>query len=198
MTVAPRKHPGGRRRGESGTRDAIVEAARVQFAERGYDGASLRAIASAAGVDPALIRHFFGDKATLFAVVLTGTSSIPATIVSALTTEPAARGTAVTRAYLGLWEDDETGLALEAMFRSAVTSTQAAATFTSLIEGRVRSATGADDAQIQRIALAMAHLLGVAYARYLLRARPLVEMDFEDLVNALAPAIQQYLSPAEP
>ena len=66
----PRRRPTGRRGGDSGTRDDILRAARDLFAARGYDGASLRAIAAQAGVDPALIRHFFGDKDGLFAATL--------------------------------------------------------------------------------------------------------------------------------
>lgn len=193
---ATAKHPGGRRPGDSGTRAAILEAARRQFAEHGYDGASLRAIAGAAGVDAALIRHFFGDKATLFATVLADTSTFPAVILDAFTSDEADIGSAVTRAYLGLWEDPTIRPTLEALLRSANTSSLAADMLASLIEGRVRTATGADDARIERIALAMAHLLGIAYGRYLLQVRPLASMSFDDLVRQAAPAIQRYLGPA--
>lgn len=60
----------GRRTGDSGTREAILAAAREQFAEHGYDGATIRAIAAAAAVDPALVHHFYGSKERLFAAAM--------------------------------------------------------------------------------------------------------------------------------
>ena len=59
-----------RRAGDSGTSEAILEAARAQFAEHGYRGATIRAIAATAGVDPALVHHFYGTKEALFAAAM--------------------------------------------------------------------------------------------------------------------------------
>ena len=75
MTRQPSAGPGGarhagRRAGESGTREAILAAARAQFADHGYDGATIRTIAAAAGVDPALVHHFHGSKEKLFAAAM--------------------------------------------------------------------------------------------------------------------------------
>lgn len=122
-------------------------------------------------------------------------STIPEVMVPAFTSDPAHIGSAVTRAYLGLWEDPTTRPTLEALLRSAVTSPQAANLLAATVTGRVRSATSADDHQMEHIALAMAHLLGIAYGRYLLNVQPLAAMDYEALVRDVAPAIQQYLSP---
>ena len=66
----------GRRAGDSGTREAILQAAREQFAERGYEGGTIRAIAGAAGVDPALVHHFYGTKERLFAAAMLRPSSV--------------------------------------------------------------------------------------------------------------------------
>src|SRR4051794_23376417 len=60
----------GRRRGTTQTREAIVVAAQTQFADVGYDRATFRSIATAAGVDPALVVHFFGSKEQLFREVM--------------------------------------------------------------------------------------------------------------------------------
>ena len=60
----------GRRAGDSGTREAILAASRKRFAEHGYDGATIRGIAADAGVDPALVHHFFGSKERLFAAAM--------------------------------------------------------------------------------------------------------------------------------
>ena len=78
------RRPSGRRRGDSGTRQAILDAAREQFAARGYDGASLRAIAAAAGVDPALIRHFHGSKGDLFAATVDFPADLPRRLEAAV------------------------------------------------------------------------------------------------------------------
>lgn len=188
------KRPGGRRPGDSGTKDAILEAARTQFAERGYDGASLRNIAAAAGVDPALIRHFFGDKATLFAVSIADNAELLEGVLAAFAGGQRGLGKRVTGAYLGLWEDPSTRTTVEALVRSAMTSQAAADVIGALVVGRARASTGADDRQIERIALAMSHLLGTASARYIFRIRPLADMPFDRLVDEVAPAIQRYLT----
>ena len=57
----------GRRPGGKDSRGAILKAAQRLFAERGYDATSVRAVAARARVDPALVLHFFGSKAELFA-----------------------------------------------------------------------------------------------------------------------------------
>lgn len=60
----------GRRGGDADTRGTIIEAARAEFLESGYNEATIRAIARRAEVDPALIYHFFTDKPTLYAATL--------------------------------------------------------------------------------------------------------------------------------
>ncbi len=64
MTSRPAR---GRRPGNPAiTRQSILEAARATFARAGYERATIRAIASAAAVDPALVHHYFGTKEELF------------------------------------------------------------------------------------------------------------------------------------
>ena len=78
----------GRRPGKSNTRHLLVEAARELFAERGYEGTSLREIAAAADVDPGMIRHYFGDKETLFITVMTDKTDIQKRLAAAFTAPP--------------------------------------------------------------------------------------------------------------
>jgi AcrR family transcriptional regulator len=193
-TDADRKNPGGRRPGDSGTREAILDAARVLFAERGYEGASLRAIASSAGVDPALIRHFFGDKQSLFAATVANRTTLPERMLGAIAGDPADVGRRFTDAYLRLWEDPDTRPLLHALVRSAATSQGAADMVVELLQGRMRLQEGVDDVLVQRISLAGAHLLGIAFARYILRMPPLADLSHDDLVDEIAPTIQRYLS----
>ena len=193
-TDAERKNPGGRRPGDSGTREAILDAARLLFAERGYEGASLRAIASTAGVDPALIRHFFGDKQSLFAATVADRTTLPERMLGAIAGDPADVGRRFTDAYLRLWEAPDTRPLLHALVRSAATSQGAADMVVDLLQGRMRSHEGVDDVIAQRISLAGAHLLGIAFARYILRMPPLADLSHDDLVAEVAPTIQRYLS----
>lgn len=192
-TTNARKRPSGRRAGDSGTRDAILDAALRLFSERGYEGTSLRAIAASAGVDPALIRHFYGDKETLFATAVADRTSIPERVLAAVADEPASAGRAFSDTYLRLWEEPETGPILRALVRSATTSHRAADMLRETLSARGRQTPGLGPERIGSLALAGAHLLGVAVARYVVRAEPIAALSREQLVDQLAPTIQRYL-----
>ncbi|MFC0712994.1 TetR/AcrR family transcriptional regulator [Cellulomonas biazotea] len=181
----------GRRTGDSGTRDAILDAALALFAERGYDGASIRAIASAAGVDPALIRHFFGDKDTLFATVVADRTAIPGIVGRAIGGDPATAGRAVTDAYLRLWEAPATRPVLLALVRSAVTSERAAQMLREIL---LTHTAQADPDRARRATLAGTHLLGVAVARHVVHLPPIADLTHDELVDEVAPTIQRYLT----
>lgn len=197
-SLEQRKRPTGRRTGDSGTRDAILDAARELFAERGYDATSIRAIAGAAGVDPALIRHFFRDKETLFATTVADRTNIPERMAACFAGDPTMLGTRITDTYLRLWEDAELGPILMSLARSAVTSPRAAEMFIDILGAKAHNMKGDNvnipDVQIRRVALAASHLFGVAMARHLIKAPPLVEIPHQELVAELAPTIQRYLT----
>jgi AcrR family transcriptional regulator len=191
------KRPTGRRTGDSGSREAILAAARDQFAAKGFDGASLRAIAAAAGVDTGLIRHFYGNKDNLFAA----TQYIPETIIKQIMTALAGDAEHVGRrtvdTYLALWEDPATAEPILAIARSAISSDRAADRLRAILGATLfRQALNnlpADHAEV-RAALAGAHLMGVALARYVVRLEPLANLDRDALVALCAPAIQRYLT----
>jgi AcrR family transcriptional regulator len=120
----------GRRAGESGTREAILAAARAQFADRGYDGATIRAIAAAAAVDPALVHHFYGSKEQLFAAAMR-LPVVPSEVVTAAlapdSRDPAVSpGVHIVRTVLGVWEREDVRGPFLGLLRSAVTSERAA------------------------------------------------------------------------
>ncbi|AQP49381.1 hypothetical protein BW730_14150 [Tessaracoccus aquimaris] len=190
--------PVGRRAGESGTREDILDAALTLFAERGFDGASMRAIADAAGVDPALIRHFFTDKPSLFAAAMAAHSEIPQRMAEAVSGDPGQLGRRVAEAYLTLWDDAELGPVLQGLVRSAVTSEHggelvAEALFSQM--SKVPEVAAAPPEATRGVALAGAHLMGVALARNVLGLSAFTGMSREELVEAVAPSIQRYLSP---
>jgi AcrR family transcriptional regulator len=197
----PRKRPPGRRVGDSGTREAILDAARDLFAARGYQLASIRAIATAAGVDPALIRHFFGDKEALFTATVADRTTVPQRMLASFDGDAAGVGARLTDTYLRLWEEPETRPILLSLARSAVTSDRAAQMLFEVMGARLRDAdgvAGATDQRMRRVVLAASHLLGVAIARYVMKAPPIAELSHDELVAEISPAIQHYLAgPAE-
>src|ERR671933_897371 len=92
---------GGRRPGSTATKDAILDAARELFGARGYDGTTIRGIATQAGVDPALVHHFFGSKDDLFLTVLEVPETVMAGIPPLIAGDPGNAGEHLARFYLG-------------------------------------------------------------------------------------------------
>ena len=132
----------GRRAGESGTREAIGEAARAQFAEFGYHGATIRGIAAAADVDPALVHHYYGTKEALFAAAMR-IPVIPSEVLTAALAghEPGRPGFGahLVRTALTLWESDGIKDTFLGLVRSAVTSEQAAVMLREFISDSILS-----------------------------------------------------------
>jgi AcrR family transcriptional regulator len=188
----------GRRPGPSTSRGAILEAARRCFAQAGYDGASLRGIAAEAGVDPAVVLHFFGSKHGLFTSAV-GWPFDPAVIGSQL----AAGGTdglaaRLARVFLGFWEDPRTRGPLLALLRSAMTHEPSARLLREFVERElfapIASLVTGPDAQL-RLELAAGHLVGLAVLRYALAIEPVASASVDELVPLITPSLAPYLEP---
>ncbi|GAA4934975.1 TetR family transcriptional regulator [Streptomonospora halophila] len=191
------RRPGGRRPGRSGTKEAILAAAREQFADKGYTGATFRGIAAQAGVDPALVRHFYGTKDQLFAATLALPGEALGRLQQAFEGGTEELGERFARAYLGLWEDPETLPALKALVRTALTTDQTADLMRDFLQERILGELASrlgDDQPRLRAVLAATHLVGAAVARHVIGVEPLASLDFEDLVSLLAPNLQSYLT----
>ena len=192
----------GRRPGASGTREAIEAAARRQFAERGYERASLRSIASEAGVDSALIAHFFGSKQQLF-VAAVEPPIAPELIVAQIVRGPRRGiGERLARTVLAVLEDPEARGQITGLIRAAATEPTAARMVRELITqrllGPVASALGADQAPV-RAALAGSQIVGLVMSRYVVGVEPLASLPAEDVVAAIGPTLQRYLTaPLDP
>ncbi len=157
----------------------------------------MRSIAARAGVDPALIRHFYRDKETLFAEAMAQRTVIPARLAEALDGDAATVGRRLTDAYLRLWEEDDTSPVLLGLLRASMTTPHAAEMFIETLSTHVemrapRPTPG--DSRAENFALAASHLLGVVMGRHLLMLPVVVAMSRERLVDLVSPAIQQYLS----
>jgi AcrR family transcriptional regulator len=186
----------GRRIGTSGSREAILAAARDQFAQDGYDGATVRGIAAAAGVDPALVRHYFGGKEHLFVEALELPID-PARIVAQIL-GPGTDGLGERLAHFFLETWDREDMPFVALLRSVTTNDRAAAMLRQFISrevlGPIASSLKLPQPEL-RAALAGSQLIGVAMMRYVLRLEPVASMDRDRLAQLIAPVIQRHLSP---
>ncbi|MDH6198149.1 AcrR family transcriptional regulator [Mycobacterium frederiksbergense] len=187
----------GRRPGNNDTRTVLVEAASRLFAETGYEKTSLRDIAAAAGVDPALIRHYFGSKAGLFRETM-GWPFEPADVTARVVDgDPAGIGERLAEVFFELWEQPESRAPLMAILRGAATHDDSAALVRQFIKGqlylRVAGAVAGPDAEL-RIDLAMAQLLGVAYLRYILQLEPIASRPVAELTARVAPVVSAHLN----
>lgn len=197
----------GRRGGDSGTREAILAAARARFGDLGYDRATIRDIAADAGVDPALVHHFYGKKESLFVAAMrlpvNPLEILDAALAPGARDESRGLGEHLLRIVLGVWDVAEMRATFLGMLRSATTSEQAAAmlrefatgTILSRIAGLAQESApdGAADAEY-RAALVASQVLGLALTRYVLEIDALKQVSADDLAAAIGPTLDRYLS----
>jgi AcrR family transcriptional regulator len=199
----------GRRAGDSGTREAILTSARELFAEHGYDRATIRAIAARAGVDPALVHHFYGTKERLFTTAMQLPIVPSERITAALeggSREPGeTTGEHLVRSALAVWESPGVQGAFMGLLRSALTSERAAAMVREFVTravlapmagsagSRDPAASDPQDADF-RAALIGSQMLGLAMARYLLKLEPVASAAPDELAAAIGPTIDRYLT----
>ena len=210
---------GGRRAGDSGTREAILDAARRQFADRGYDGATIRGIAGDAAVDPALVHHFYGTKERLFAAAMR-LPVVPSEVLTAAFAEaadglgsgPGGMGEHLVRMALTVWERTEVLGIFLGLLRSALTSEQAADMFRGFItdailgpvaavararaRGRGDDDDGADseDEAAYRAGAVATQMLGLAMSRYVIKLEPIASASPAELAATVGPTLDRYLT----
>src|ERR687897_2690138 len=185
----------GRRPGPTTTREAIVAAARRQFAELGYDRATIRGIAGEAGVDAALVVRFHGSKDALFRDVM----ALPPAVAEAM--ERLAEGPRVTlgrrlaEVVVGLLEDPRSRAIVLGRIRSASSHPDAAALVRETVTRDVGRlvATLTDDEPEIRAVLVGSQIVGLALARHVVRVEPLASLPAADVIDYLAPTFQHYL-----
>lgn len=188
--------PRGRRPGRSTARDDILGAARMLFAEMGYERTTVRGIARRADVDPALVHHYFRTKEDLFAAAVELPMD-PAAVLAGLPDDPAAAGPELVRRVLGVWERDDVRATLLGLLRGAVTHDGAARALRevlarSLLPVLTRVAVD-DDTRSLRVALVASHIAGLALGRYVVALPPLAEVSVDDLAGVVGPVVGHYL-----
>ncbi|MBB5917692.1 AcrR family transcriptional regulator [Nocardia transvalensis] len=188
----------GRRPGRPGTREAILDAARIRFAEVGFDNASVRSIAAQAGVDPALVHHYFGAKQQLLTAAL-DLPLDPALIRDRIAAAPSDRiGETIVRTVLGIW-DSPVGVHAVAAFRSILGGTNDPALARAFllevvlrdVRDRVDDPPGSGTA---RVLLAASQMIGLLVARKVVGVEPLASLTPDQLAVLVGPAVQRYLT----
>jgi AcrR family transcriptional regulator len=188
----------GRRPGNQDTRDTILAAARDAFAEKGYDGASIRHIATSAGVDPALVHHYFGTKDQLFRMAMK--FPVDPSKMIPLLAGPGVDGFGerLITMFLSVW-DSPAGAAAAGLLRSAVqhewTARLLREFMTTQILRRAMAHFPLDPAEAPlRSNLIAAQMVGLALMRYIIKLEPLASAPPDVVVAAVAPVIQRYLT----
>jgi AcrR family transcriptional regulator len=185
----------GRRPGPTRTREAIAEAARRQFAELGYDRATLRGMAGEAGVDAALVVRFYGSKEALFREVM----ALPPAVtdaIAALAEGPRSNvGRRLAEVIVGMLENPRSRSIVLGRIRSASSHPDAAALVREIVTRDVGGLVAAltDDEPETRAVLVGSQVVGLALARHIVRVEPLASLPAPHVVNYIAPTLQRYL-----
>lgn len=188
----------GRRSGSPDTRSEILEAAKSVFAEVGYDKATIRAIAATAGVDPALIHHYFGNKEKLFAASIA--LPLPPGELIRVAFEEAAPdqvGRRLAELFFSVWEQQEARESVLGILRSAMGGEDRAVTafrqfLTTAVLDHVAPLIDADDARLRALLMA-SQLVGVAMTRYVVGLEPIASTPVDEIIDLVAPRIQSYI-----
>ncbi len=187
----------GRPPGGTRNREAILAAAARQFAELGYDRTSMRAVAAEAGVDQALIAHYFGSKHQLF-VAATEFPLDPAKILpQVLDGDRGTIGQRLVRTQLMLLEDPDARRRLTGLVRAASSEPEAARMMREFLTremvGPVAQALGADEPEL-RASLVGSQIIGLLMTRYIIELEPLASLPAERVTDLVAPTLQRYLT----
>ncbi|WP_435200206.1 TetR family transcriptional regulator [Janibacter sp. GS2] len=188
----------GRRSGGGDTRAEIIAAARELFATKGFDGTSVRAVARGAGVDPALVHHYFEGKPALFAEVIGVPAGIEDEIAAAVTGPREAAGERIVRTFLMVWDSPEGRARFQAVVGAVATHEEAAHLLRDFVVrsifARIVGVSGeGEGAGDLAVAAAGAQLVGTGMLRYVVRVPAMVEAEPEEIVALLAPTVQRLL-----
>ena len=194
--------PGGRRPGKGNARDDIVRAARETFAAEGYEGASLRAVARAAGVDAALVHHYFDGKADLFIAAMALPFDPRQVHLAAQAGAPSSGliGSATVEGFLTMWDRAEgTGSSFVSCVGAMAASRTVADAFRQFVEervwGQITPIAGESRSTTEtRRGLMASQLLGLAYTRYVLRVPPMSTASPTDIGRWAGPTLDRYSS----
>jgi AcrR family transcriptional regulator len=185
----------GRRPGAPDTRGRILEAARESFAARGFRSTTIRGVAAEAGVDAALVHHYFGTKDDLFLAALQVPADPRAVLPAVFEPGIEGAGARLVAAVLGVWDQPEGRRQLVSVLRTSLGdagSTLLQDGFLRLVERRLAEVLPGPDPRL-RAQLVATQMLGLLMARYVLGLEPLASLPRDAVVRLVAPNIQRYL-----
>ncbi len=182
-------------------RASVVDAARALFRARGYVGTTFKGVAAAAGVAPEVVRRYYDNKETLFAAVLQlpvdPASAIPRLLAPGLD----GMGERLVKFVLDTLGDPKSRDELIALFQSGAAAGRAAGPLAEFLQesviDRIVRAVGVPDARL-RVALISSYLVGIAATRFILKIEPIASMPEDELIQILAPTVQDWLTPTKP
>ena len=187
--------PPGRRQGDPRTRETIVDAARAEFLERGYTATTIRSVARRAEVDPALVYHYFTDKATLYG----STVSLPADprqILDSVQSDEASIGVRLVEGFLAQWETGpgQPGQSFVNQVQAMSSSPEAARGLREFLVDRVwgQLADGDPAARWRTVAVS-SELVGLAWNRYIVRMEPIASASVREVAQQVGPALERLM-----
>ena len=185
----------GRRPGAPDTRAEILASARELFATRGFGSTSVRAVAAEAGVDPALVHHYFGTKDDLFMAALQIPVDPRELLAPVIDQGEDGAAERMLRIFLGVWDDPENRLPLTGLFRGLLEPTGERLLregFLPVVLIPVGERLGIDHPET-RMPLVASQVIGLILLRYLVEVEPIASMSVDRVVATYAPVIQRYL-----
>jgi AcrR family transcriptional regulator len=196
MSSSPSASRRGRRPGGPDTRAVILQSARSAFADRGFAGTTIRGVAAAAGVDAALVHHYFGTKDDLFVAAMELPVDPRQVIGPALSGAPEDAGERLVRAFVSLWDDPAVAPALVGIVRSALQPggerlvTQG---FVPVVLMPAGTSLGIDRPEL-RMPLVISQMAGLILTRYVIGLEPIASMSADTVVATYSPVVQHYLT----
>jgi AcrR family transcriptional regulator len=198
MRLMPKKPTTPGPRDERGVLAArIVAASRDEFAEHGWAGTTIRAVARTADVDPALVYHYFGSKEGLLDAATNPPQKWLENVAKVWTTPVDQLGAALITLLLASWADDEIGPTLRAILQTAAHEPSTREKLGRVVAGSLMgvSELGGDERdRLIRSGLISSQMMGFALMRYVWKVEPIASMADDEAIAAIAPNLQHYVS----
>jgi len=175
----------------------IVAGARDEFAQHGWAGTTIRAVARSADVDPALVYHYFGSKEGLLDAATNPPPKWLENVAKVWTTPIDQLGGALVRLMLASWADDEIGPTLRAILQTAAHEQTTREKLRRVVEGSLMGVAqlGSDERdRLIRSGLVASQMMGLALMRYVWKIEPIASMTDEEAIAAVTPNLQHYVS----
>jgi AcrR family transcriptional regulator len=192
----PARRRRGRPRGGTESRANILKTARLRFVQHGYAHVTLRSIAAEAGVDVALISHYFESKRGLFGAAMRLNGNPADIVVDALRGPLETLPERLLKLVVQAWDDPAGGPALLQLARTALHDPHFGRLFQEMAEREIvmRIAERLEGRKArERSAIATSQLAGLVVTRYVLRVEPLASMSTDDLIRVMAPSLRRVL-----